>query len=133
MWYLIVSTPDLCTLTYFHRIICQFRNLRLTFIGLYASSDYTRVQDFEADFYRIICEFRILRLTFIESQSQSIHPCLQFPIAITHRIHHPYPNLPYITRHLSLSYQNTSLPPVNDADTSCQFSCQYKTQVQIGN
>ena len=27
--------------------------------------DYTRVQDFEADFHRIIRKFRILRLTFI--------------------------------------------------------------------
>ena len=46
------------------------------------------------------------------------------------------PILPYITPHLSLSYHTLSLPPVNDSDTSCQFSCRFKkhkSESAIGN
>ena len=92
-----------------------------------------RVQDFEADFHRSIREFRILRLTFIESQSQTQPPCLQFPIAITNRIPHPYPNqnihYPYPTIYNPvpiLIVPNPSLPPDNVSDTSCRFSCRFK-------
>ena len=101
---------------------------------------YTRDQDFEADFHRIIREFRILRLTFIESQSQTLPPCLQFPIAITNRIPHPYPNqkyitpiLPYITPHLSLSYQTLLYPQITIRIPVADSVADSKTQVRISN
>ena len=81
----------------------------------------------------IIREFRIFMLTFIESQSQTLPPCLQFPIAITNRIPHPYPNqnihYPYFTIYNPapiLIGPNPSLPADNDSDTSCRFSCRFK-------
>ena len=43
------------------------------------------------------------------------------------------PILQYIISHLSLSYQNPSLPPVNDSDTSYRFSCRFKLESRIGN
>ena len=68
-----------------------------------------------------------MRLTFIESLK--LYPLaysfllpLQY-LTLTRTKTYITPILPYITPHLSLSYQ--------DSDTSCRFSCQFKSTSPI--